>query len=170
MTSATRRISRLYRAGELTPIRIPSEAEERVRDVVRCRATFQHEILTSRHYLLKFLARRGDNRNASGAARVLRGRLYGASTQDPATLPTAVAVMLGAAVVATFAPAMRAIRVPPARAPTRLPCLVVKAGREYDPEALMMSVEGKRGRHCRLGSDTLAAEQGGEQAHRADER
>lgn len=52
-------LARLHRAGELTPVRVPSEAEERVRDVVRCRETFQHEILKSRHYLLKFLARRG---------------------------------------------------------------------------------------------------------------
>jgi transposase len=52
-------LARFYRAGELTPVRIPSEAEERVRDVVRCRETFQREILKSRHYILKFLARRG---------------------------------------------------------------------------------------------------------------
>jgi transposase len=52
-------LARLYRAGELTAVRIPSEAEERVRDLVRCRETFQREILKSRHYLLKFLARRG---------------------------------------------------------------------------------------------------------------
>ena len=32
-------LARLYRAGELTPVRIPSEAEERVRDIVRCRET-----------------------------------------------------------------------------------------------------------------------------------
>jgi transposase len=54
-----RDLARLYRAGELTPVRIPTEAEERVRDVVRCRETFQREILKSRHYILKFLARRG---------------------------------------------------------------------------------------------------------------
>ena len=52
-------LARLYRAGELTPVRIPTEDEERVRDVVRCRETFQREILKSRHYILKFLARRG---------------------------------------------------------------------------------------------------------------
>lgn len=52
-------LARLHRAGELTAVRIPSELEERVRDVVRCRETFQHEILKSRHYILKFLARRG---------------------------------------------------------------------------------------------------------------
>lgn len=52
-------LARLYRSGDLTAVRIPSEAEERVRDVVRCRDTFQREILKSRHYILKFLARRG---------------------------------------------------------------------------------------------------------------
>ena len=40
-------------------IRIPSSAEERVRDLVRCRECFQREILRSRHYVTKFLARRG---------------------------------------------------------------------------------------------------------------
>jgi transposase len=52
-------LARLYRAGELVAVRIPSEGDERVRDVVRCRETFQREILKSRHYILKFLARRG---------------------------------------------------------------------------------------------------------------
>ncbi len=52
-------LARFYRAGEPTAVRIPSESDERVRDVVRCRETFQKEILKSRHYILKFLARRG---------------------------------------------------------------------------------------------------------------
>ena len=52
-------LARFYRAGELTPVRIPTEREEQVRDMVRCRETFQREILRSRHYVLKFLARRG---------------------------------------------------------------------------------------------------------------
>ena len=52
-------LARLFRAGELTAVHVPTEAEERVRDLVRCRATFQREILKSRHYILKFLARRG---------------------------------------------------------------------------------------------------------------
>ncbi|MDK1039758.1 MAG: IS110 family transposase [Actinomycetota bacterium] len=54
-----RQIGRLYSAGELVAIRIPSTAEEEVRDLVRCRQTFQREILRSRHYVTKFLARRG---------------------------------------------------------------------------------------------------------------
>jgi transposase len=52
-------LARLYRAGELTAVHIPTEAEERVRDLVRCRETMQRELVKSRHYLLKFLARRG---------------------------------------------------------------------------------------------------------------
>jgi len=52
-------LARWYRAGELTVIRIPSESEERVRDVVRCREPLQREVLKSRHYILKLLARRG---------------------------------------------------------------------------------------------------------------
>jgi len=52
-------LARLYRAGELVAVRIPSEADEQVRDIVRCRETFQREILKSRYYILKFLARRG---------------------------------------------------------------------------------------------------------------
>ncbi len=43
----------------MATVRIPSEAEERLRNVVRCRETFQHELLKSRHCILKFLARRG---------------------------------------------------------------------------------------------------------------
>src|SRR5215217_1561151 len=52
-------LTHFHRVGELVVVRIPSEADERVRDVVRCRETFQREILKSRHYTLKFLPRRG---------------------------------------------------------------------------------------------------------------
>jgi transposase len=52
-------LARLFRAGELTAVRVPSPAEEEVRDLVRCRTTLQRELLQSKHYLLKFLARRG---------------------------------------------------------------------------------------------------------------
>lgn len=51
-------LARYYRSGDLVIIRIPTETEERVRDLVRCRETFQREILRSRHYIIKFLARR----------------------------------------------------------------------------------------------------------------
>ena len=52
-------LARLYCAGELVAIRIPSAADERVRDLVRCRQCFQRKVLRSRHYVTKFLARRG---------------------------------------------------------------------------------------------------------------
>lgn len=54
-----RKLVGLYRAGELTLIRVPTEAQERVRDLVRCRETLQREILKSRHYILKLLSRYG---------------------------------------------------------------------------------------------------------------
>jgi transposase len=54
-----KQLAHLYRSGELTAVRIPTEADERVRDLVRCRATFQRELLRARHYVLKFLTRRG---------------------------------------------------------------------------------------------------------------
>jgi transposase len=53
------KLARLYRAGELVAIRIPDEAEEQVRSLVRCRETLTREILKSRHYVLKLLLSRG---------------------------------------------------------------------------------------------------------------
>lgn len=53
------KIARDFRDDRLVLIHIPTEEEERIRDVVRCRETFQREILKSRHYILKFLRRRG---------------------------------------------------------------------------------------------------------------
>ncbi len=54
-----RQLARLYRAGELTVIHIPTEAEERVRDLVRCRAAFQRDLIRVRQRVIKFLRRRG---------------------------------------------------------------------------------------------------------------
>lgn len=51
-------LARMYRSGDLVTIRIPSEAQERVRDLVRCRQTLQREILKSRQYINWFLMRR----------------------------------------------------------------------------------------------------------------
>jgi len=53
------KLARLYRAGELTAIRIPGEAEEQVRSLVRCRETLTREALKSRHYVTKLLLVRG---------------------------------------------------------------------------------------------------------------
>ncbi len=53
------KIARDFRDDRLVLIHIPSESEERVRDLVRCRETLQREVLKSRHYILKLLQRRG---------------------------------------------------------------------------------------------------------------
>jgi len=53
------KIGRDFRDDRLVLIQVPTEADERVRDLVRCRETFQREIVKSRHYILKFMRRRG---------------------------------------------------------------------------------------------------------------
>ena len=53
------KIGRDFRDDRLVLIHVPTEADERVRDLVRCRETFQREIVKSRHYILKFMRRRG---------------------------------------------------------------------------------------------------------------
>jgi transposase len=64
-----RKLARLYRVGELTPIRVPTETEEAVRDLVRCREDLCEDVTRMRHRLLKFLLRHGriwrDTRNWS---------------------------------------------------------------------------------------------------------
>ncbi len=60
------KLARLYRAGELVAIRIPDEAEEQVRSLVRCRETFTRELLKSRQYVLKLLLSRGYVYRAGG--------------------------------------------------------------------------------------------------------
>ena len=52
-------LARLYRSGELTVIHVPEAAEESLRDLVRCRTTFQRQLHRARQFVLKFLARRG---------------------------------------------------------------------------------------------------------------
>ena len=53
------KIGRDFRDHRLVLIHVPTEEDERVRDLVRCRETFQREIIKSRHYILKFMRRRG---------------------------------------------------------------------------------------------------------------
>jgi transposase len=53
------KIGRDFRDDRLVLIHVPTEEDERVRDLVRCRETFQREIIKSRHYILKFMRRRG---------------------------------------------------------------------------------------------------------------
>jgi transposase len=53
------KLARLYRAGELTTIRIPTREEEAARDLVRAREDAVADRLRARHRLSKFLLRQG---------------------------------------------------------------------------------------------------------------
>lgn len=54
-----KKLVRLFRAGELTAIHVPAEAEEAVRDLLRCRDAVRRDVLRWRHRLVKFLDRHG---------------------------------------------------------------------------------------------------------------
>jgi transposase len=54
-----RRLARLHRAEELVAIRIPTVAEEAVRDLCRARADMVADRTRARHRLSKFLLRHG---------------------------------------------------------------------------------------------------------------
>lgn len=53
------KLARLYRAGELTAIRVPTPDEEAVRDLVRAREDVRKDLMAARHRLSKFLLRHG---------------------------------------------------------------------------------------------------------------
>jgi len=49
----------LYRAGALTAIHVPTDQEEAVRDLLRCREDIRQDLLRARNRLSKFLLRHG---------------------------------------------------------------------------------------------------------------
>jgi transposase len=53
------KLAGLYRAGQLTPIRVPTREEEAARDLVRAREDAVADRLRARHRLSKFLLRQG---------------------------------------------------------------------------------------------------------------
>ncbi len=52
-------LARLYRAGELTEVRVPDEEEEAARDLIRAREDVMEDRLRVRNRILKFLLRQG---------------------------------------------------------------------------------------------------------------
>jgi len=54
-----KRLARLFAAGELRFAFVPSEADERFRDLVRCVDDVRRDLMRARHRLSKFLLRRG---------------------------------------------------------------------------------------------------------------
>jgi transposase len=67
-----RQLAVLYRAGALTVIRVPHEAEEAIRDLLRCREDAQADVVRSRQRLAKFLLRH--DRRFTGAKRAWGAR------------------------------------------------------------------------------------------------
>jgi transposase len=54
-----KKLARLHRAGELTPVWVPDGAHEALRDLVRAREAAKKDQLRARHRLNKFLLRQG---------------------------------------------------------------------------------------------------------------
>jgi transposase len=54
-----RKLARSYRAGDLTPVWVPDQAHEALRDLIRAREVAKADQLRARHRLLKFLLRQG---------------------------------------------------------------------------------------------------------------
>jgi transposase len=52
-------LARLLRLDEVVPVRVPTEAEESARDLVRCREAARADLMRSRHRLSKLLLRHG---------------------------------------------------------------------------------------------------------------
>ena len=71
----SRRLARLGRAGELTPVRVPSPAEEAVRDLARARAVVLDDRRRARQRLIAVLMRHGGSGGArrTGPRRTGRG-------------------------------------------------------------------------------------------------
>lgn len=69
-----RKLAGLFRAGELTAIRVPSPAQEAARDLVRARQDLTEDILRARHRLGKFLLRHGRVYRAGTAWTTRHGR------------------------------------------------------------------------------------------------
>jgi len=55
------RLARLFAAGELSFVFVPSEEQERFRDLVRCIDDVRRDLMRARHRLSKFLLRRGEH-------------------------------------------------------------------------------------------------------------
>ena len=59
------KLARCYRAGDLTPVWVPDDAHEALRDLVRAREAAKGDLLRARHRLSKFLLRHGWRRPES---------------------------------------------------------------------------------------------------------
>lgn len=70
------KLARLYRAGELTSVGVPTGAEEAARDLVRAREDAIQERLQAQHRLGKFLLRQGRVYRTTGGWRCATGQVW----------------------------------------------------------------------------------------------
>ena len=66
----------LFRAGALTAIHVPTDQEEAVRDLLRCREDIRTDLLRARHRLSKFLLRHGRRFTATKSAWSQRHQIW----------------------------------------------------------------------------------------------
>jgi transposase len=81
------RLARLLAAGELVRVRVPSAAEEQLRDLVRAREDLRADLMRARHRLSKPLLRRGLRHPGPGGAWT-RGHLAWLGGLRPPDAPT----------------------------------------------------------------------------------
>lgn len=96
-TRDAKKLVGLYRAGELTPIRIPTPEEEATRELVRCREACGVDSLRAQHRLRKFLLRHGLRCPTGGPGGAAWGRWVQAlRLPDPAAQRTLDEYLLAA--------------------------------------------------------------------------
>src|SRR5215218_6398900 len=77
-------LARLHRAGELTPVWVPDQAHEAVRDLVRARQAAVRALRQARQQLSGFLLRHGHHYNRPAWTRMHRRWLAGLRFEQPA--------------------------------------------------------------------------------------
>jgi len=70
------KLARLLRSGELTPVWVPDEQEEALRDLTRARADAVEDVVRKRHQLSKFLLRLGMRPPAGVSTWTIRHRQW----------------------------------------------------------------------------------------------
>ena len=94
-----RNLARLHRAGELTPIRVPSSEEEALRDLIRVREDLKDDRRRAQQRVKSFLLRQGrrfPGSSKAGAKSSIDGSRPSASTKPPPKYPS-ITILLPAA-------------------------------------------------------------------------
>jgi transposase len=81
-------LARLLLAGKLSPVRVPGEAEEALRDLVRAREDLRGDLMRARHRLSKLLLRHGVRYEAKGWTERHRAWLAEVELSEPAAQAT----------------------------------------------------------------------------------